>query len=93
MSWENPTDIEMGACQRDGRPWPETECEECDYADEGKPDTEADMCVGCIHNPANDDLECKDCLWDGFKQREPDEVEPIEPDDDYYYFKENSEQQ
>ena len=77
------SDVNTGACQPNGKPWPETVCEGCKHAEEGSPDSERPKCNWCTHNDANASLEFDDCLYDNFEQRGV-EVEPIEPQDDYY---------
>jgi len=81
MSWDNPTDIETGAVQPNGAPWPETQCEDCANSDEnGEPCDDYCLCTTCTYNPKNMTLEFDAPVFDNYSQREIDSGKD-EPDD------------
>ena len=89
MSWDNPTDIEMGICRPNGVKYADTECEECDHSEAGEANEENPVCSGCIYNPKYTGIdfipgngEDTQETWNGFELRSDPDPDPEEPDDE-----------
>ena len=78
MSYENPTDFEMGLCTKEGIYFPESvRCMGCrNLGSDGNPDPENPKCCSCTRNeniPMNDDLETQDNFTADDTGREPED--------------------
>lgn len=51
MSFDNPSDIEMGICYPNGHRKAETACGDCKRSELGEPKPESAWCIHCKLNP------------------------------------------
>ena len=75
MSWDNPSDYEMGLADAQGRMYPESrQCHLCMHIGaDGNPDDESAACLRCTRNESRPNV--GDCLTikDRFELDGPDE--------------------
>ena len=75
MSWDNPTDFEMGLADRQGRMYPESrQCHLCVHiGEDGNPNDESLACQICSRNDARPELNDGSTIKDHYELGGPDE--------------------
>ena len=68
MSFDNPSDAEMGVCHPNGREKSDTPCGDCQRSFHGEPDGNRVWCIYCTRNP-DLDPDREDAV-DNFKESE-----------------------